>query len=357
MARRLTGGTHVMLGQVVQRQGVRALWFLIPVCFLVASACAPAGDAVLVSGVPVPPTTAPKFFPLTGLPVTDAALAGRPAITVKIENSAASRPQAGLDKADVVVEAVVEGGQTRFLAIFQSTDASQAGPVRSVRPSDPAIVSPFGGIVAYSGGIPRFVSAMKATGLVNVDEDSPGGALLRRRDKVAPHNLYTSTPALYAKAGSAKAPPQFASFLRPDVPYAPVGAVPVLGLTLAIGSATTAGYDWDAVTKTWKRTTDGRAFVVEGGNQVAPTNVIVQFVPYEAVGEVDTTGAPVSEAKVIGTGSAVIFANGTMLAARWSKPSMTAMTAYTDAAGQPIQLPPGRTWVELPALGAVLTTR
>src|SRR5205085_4871111 len=127
--------------------------------------------------------------------------ATRPAVTVKIENSPPSRPQAGLDKADIVFEAVVEGGQTRFLAIFQSADADPAGPVRSVRPSDPAIVSPFGGIAAYSGGIQRFVDAMRATGLKNYDETSGGSAFRRRSDKVAPHNLYTSTPALYAKAG------------------------------------------------------------------------------------------------------------------------------------------------------------
>ena len=325
---------------------------------LVATACSSGGGAQLGPGGKVTTTTAPKFFPLPGLTVVDTAAATRPAITVKIENSPPSRPQAGLDKADVVFEAVVEGGQTRFLAVFQSTDADNAGPVRSVRPSDPAIVGPFGGIVAYSGGIPKFVAAMQASGLKNFDENNAGDAFRRRRDKVAPHNLYTSTAGLYAAAGGGgNPPPKFAEFLKPGEPFAPPGAVPVAHISLGIGQTTAIDYDWSASSGTWLRSTDGRAHSAEGAGQLAPTTVIVQFVNYQPTGEVDTTGAVVSEANLIGSGDAVVFANGTMVKARWSKPSASAMTKWTDLNNAPLALPAGRTWVELPGVGAPLVTR
>jgi hypothetical protein len=333
------------------------------VCLLVlavvATSCS-GGKSASLSGPRHGGTTSPPtFFPLTGQPVTDpsgAANAARPALTVKIENAAAARPQAGLDLADIVFEAVVEGGQTRFLAVFQSTDADSAGPVRSVRPSDPAILTPFGGIVAYSGGIQRFVDAMKATGLKNFDENTAGSAFQRRGDRVAPHNLYTSTSALYSKVSGGSPPPPFATFLKPGEPFAPPEAVPVTHVTLAVGSSTTAEYQWDASSGTWIRSTDGRLHTVESGAQIAPNTVIVQFVTYEPTGEVDTTGAPVSEGRVVGSGDAVIFANGMMVNAKWAKPNAGAMTTWTDAAGTPIALPPGRTWVELPNVGAPLTT-
>lgn len=335
----------------------RALILVLPLA-LIAVACGSSGSAELGSGSKSGVTsTVPKFYPLTGLQVTDPATATRPALTVKIENSPAARPQAGLDAADVVFEAVVEGGQTRFLAMFQSADSDSVGPVRSVRPSDPAIVSPFGGIVAYSGGIQRFVDAMQATGLRNFDETTAGNAFRRRSDKVAPHNLYTSTPALYGKVSGGAPPPPFATFLKPGQAFAPPGATPVSHITLAVGSSTTADYDWDASSGTWKRFTDGRPHTVEGGGQLAATTVIVQYVPYEQTGEVDTTGAPVSEGKVVGTGNAVVFANGLRVDARWSKPNATAMTTWTDASGNPLALPAGHTWVELPNVGAALTTR
>ncbi|MDQ4097599.1 MAG: DUF3048 domain-containing protein [Actinomycetota bacterium] len=326
----------------------------------VAAGCS-GGDSADLSGGGgrEPTTTVPKFFPLTGLQATDAAgaaNAARPAVTVKIENSRASRPQAGLDVADIVFEAVVEGGQTRFLAVFQSTDADPVGPIRSVRPSDPAVVAPFGGIVAYSGGIQRFVDAMRATGLENFDEDNAGDAFVRRSDRSAPHNLYTSTSSLHDKASDGSPPSKFAEFLPPGQAFAPPGAVPVTQITLVVGRTTTAGYQWDPASSTWARSTDGQLHTAESGAQIAPTTVIVQYVPYESTGEVDTTGAPVSEAKVVGSGDAVIFASGVMVNARWSKPNASSMTTWTDVNGAPISLPAGRTWVEMPAAGAALTT-
>ncbi len=301
--------------------------------------------------------TMPAFFPLTGLPTEGAAIAARPAVTVKIENSPASRPQAGLDVADVVFEALVEGGQTRFLAVFQSTDADPVGPIRSVRPADPAVVAPFGGIVAYSGGIDRFEEAMRDTGLTTVDEDNAEGAFQRRRGRRAPHILYTSTQALYEKGSDDGAPPKFADFLAPGEPFNPPGAAPVSGLTLPIGITTTVGYDWDGASGTWQRSTDGRPHAAESGAQLAPTTVIVQYITYEDTGEVDTSGVGVSEAKVVGSGEAVVFAGGSMVPARWSKPNERAMTTWTDAGGAPLSLPPGRTWVELAPAGTPLQTR
>src|SRR5918999_2776448 len=66
----------------------------------------------------------------------------RPAVALKIENSPAARPQSGLENADVVFEERVEGGITRFLAIFHCRDSAHAGPVRSGRFDDPKIVKP-----------------------------------------------------------------------------------------------------------------------------------------------------------------------------------------------------------------------
>ncbi|HSO95040.1 MAG TPA: DUF3048 domain-containing protein, partial [Acidimicrobiia bacterium] len=89
--------------------------------------------------------------PLTGQPDTNGAR-HRPALAVKIENTPDARPQAGLDTADVVYEEQVEGGITRFWAVFNSTRPTTVGPIRSVRAMDPNLLAPLGGIAAYSGG-------------------------------------------------------------------------------------------------------------------------------------------------------------------------------------------------------------
>ena len=338
-------------------RGRRLLALSLPLFLVVATACSKKDDSADVGQGGGPrPTAAPTFFPLTGLQATDAAVANRPAVTVKIENSPQSRPQSGLNKADVVIEAVVEGGQTRFLSVFHSDDADPVGPVRSVRPGDPSVVAPFGGVVAYSGGIPVFVQAMQATGLTNIDENNAGDAFQRRSGRAAPHNLYSSTSALRERADGENPPPKFAEFLKPDQAFAPPGATPVTRIDLAMGRTTSVAYDWDAGSKTWKRSVDGVAHNDESGEQLAPTTVIVQSVTYQETDEVDTSGTAVNEAGVVGSGDAVIFANGMMFNAKWSKPSASAMTTWTDPAGAPVALPAGRTWVELPENATALTT-
>ncbi len=98
-------------------------------------------------------TEGAPLAPLTGLADPSGATKSRPSIAVKIDNAPEARPQSGLDVADIVYEEVVEGGVTRLIAVFHSTAPELAGPVRSVRPMDPDILSAYHGLVAYSGGI------------------------------------------------------------------------------------------------------------------------------------------------------------------------------------------------------------
>jgi len=157
--------------------------------------------------------------------------------------------------------------------------------------------------------------------------------------------------------GGGPAPPVFATFLSPDAPFAPNDGIAVHHFDLAVGSSTIIGYDWDSDLRAWRRSTDGKAHLSEGGGQIAPTTVIVQYITYEATEYFDTTGAPVNEGMVVGTGEAAIFAAGKMVNARWVKANGAAMTTWTDLRGVPLRLPTGRTWIELPAIGAPLVTR
>ena len=86
-------------------------------------------DDQVATPVAPAPTVGPGILPLTGLP---GEVPGHPAAVVKIDNGSRARPQTGLNAADIVVEEEVEGGITRFAAIFHSTP-SIVGPVRSGR--------------------------------------------------------------------------------------------------------------------------------------------------------------------------------------------------------------------------------
>lgn len=288
--------------------------------------------------------------PLTALAPADPALIARPALVVKIDNAPKARPQAGINEADVVVEEGVEGGVTRFAAIFHSADAASVGPVRSARSTDIALSKALGRpLFAYSGANAVFAKLLKESPLVDVGVGVVAAAYHREPGRPAPYNLFSSTAPLFGKATDQPAPSPLFEY------RANGGAVPEAGSEPAVRTqgvwkdriTTTVVYQWDAHTGGFQRTTDGAPHVDAAGKVVAPENVIFQVVRYVDTGLVDRSGAAVPEAELTGEGDAVVLTGGRLVRGRWSKADAGGTTGYTDAAGAPIRLTPGRTWVEL----------
>ena len=318
---------------------------------LALTAACSGGDKGEVGRADRPPATLPAsgVYPLTGVPATDAVKASRPAVAVKIDNIPAARPQAGLDQADVIFEEFTEG-ITRFVVVFHSADAGMVGPVRSVRPADANIVKAFGGPMVFSGGAPAVLDVMRSAGVRQVTENDRD-TLRRRSGRRAPHNLYTNTEAMFRKAGAGSPPPALSPFLRQGQTYGPAGMAPATRLELAPAPGVRAAYQWDTASSTWQRSTDGRPHTLEGGAQLAPKNVIVQYTPYSTF----PADRKVRFPEVVGSGDAVVFVNGTQVRARWTKSSPTTVTTYADTRGTPIPLAPGQTWIHLQEPGSAVT--
>lgn len=284
-------------------------------------------------------TTAIPKAPFTGLPDPTGVSLTRSSVAVKIENTPEARPQSGLDVADIVYEEVVDGGITRFWAVFNSAAPENIGPVRSVRAMDPLVVTPLGGVVVYSGGTDPNVVAIRATGLVWVDEGNAGDAFFREPTRYAPHNLYARSALLWQRGGQPVPPvPQF-SYLDPEARETFTGeAITQFHVNFELGYDVT--YVWDPPAAGWKRfsrTDEPFMAASRVATQVSATNVIVQFVPYAGFGE----------GNLMGTGEAWVFSNGQLVRGTWAKAFFGSVTEFKDAAGSPIRLTPGRTWVEL----------
>ena len=148
-------------------------------------------------------------------------------------------------------------------------------------------------------------------------------------------------------AGQGTPPPAWFTY-RTDPAASPgAGAGPAVGVGYALGGAGSAPveYRWDG--RGYARTQRGTPHTDTNGVQVAPANVVVQFVDYRDSGAVDTAGSSVPEAVVIGDGEAWVFTDGKVVIGRWWKPEPGAPTSFTDAAGQPIGLTPGTTWMAI----------
>lgn len=304
-------------------------------------------------------TTAPTttvlapVAPLTGVP-GDAAVLARTALVVKIDNvDPKARPQAGINQADVVYEERVEGSVTRLLAVFHSWDAAPVGPVRSARTSDLGVLSslhrPY---FAWSGANDFFVARVRQANLADVGYNAATSNYYRAGDRPAPSNLMVkSTADLMALPNEGSSPPPaLFTYRTPDQQPAHLEAVG--GVHISFGSSAGAApveYRWDGTG--WARFQKGTPHVDASGQQVAPPNVIVQFTEYASSGVNDQFGKPIPEAQMVGEGEVWVLTNGGLVVGRWHKPSLDAVTTYTDVDGNPIGLTPGRTWVALPPPG------
>ena len=310
-----------------------------------AAACGGGGDDGESETQQTDEPEAPPIAPLTGLPDPDGAAAGRPALSVKVENHPDARPQQGLEAADVVYEEVVEGEITRFLAVFNSAVPETVGPIRSVRLTDPDIVWPLGGVFAYSGGATPSVEAISQAPVNAIDESAAGDAMFRDnpRGVDVEHTLYGRGQALIDKGGEPVPPPALFTYYAEG--EATVGE-PVASTRIGFIPGYDPTYTYDAASRTWLRSYGFEPFTVGAGVQIAPTNVVVQFTDY-----VGGAGNPTAEGQSVGEGDVWVFTDGKVVRGRWTRPAVEQPAQYVDAAGAPIKLLPGRTWVHLLPIG------
>ncbi|MFM2184458.1 MAG: hypothetical protein RIS55_106 [Actinomycetota bacterium] len=301
------------------------------------------------TGASPQPTTSytPKVYvnaPLTGMPFeegTRPSLNG-PSVACKIDNVHTETLKANINRTDMVYVEMVEGGLTRLVAVWHSDLPTAVGPVRSIRPMDPDIISPLGGIVCYSGGQLKFVTLMRNTNVYNATETSEQthGTFTRAKDREAPKNVIVDASKL-AAAHPELTPPanQFEFTAITEQASAVAAGTPVANFSIYYPSALS---HWVYNGTNFARTQDGIAHKdSESGLQTTATNVVVLNV------QIDRQYGNVPKTTLVGSGTGWVFSKGKQVAVKWSKASQTAPIVLTDADGAPVKLIRGNTWVEL----------
>jgi len=290
--------------------------------------------------------------PLRGT-LIEAGAATNPSIAAKIDNHVGARPQVGLDRTDIVFEELVEGGLTRYVAIWQSDVPEEIGPVRSIRPMDPDIVSPFQGIIAYSGGQPRFVQLMKDSGVYNAihGQRDTADTFYRTPSKRAPHNVLVKAQKVIAAHKDLAAPGQQFGYSDDLASSSAVReGKKIRRIDLVFGAASRPGWGWDETNAVFAREQAGAKDMAASGKRLTATNVVVLRVGI-------STGLGVPKTELVGSGEAWVASGGSLVHATWSKGSRTERIRLVDDTGAAIHLAPGNTWVELvPASGSAKFT-
>ncbi|HZD79863.1 MAG TPA: DUF3048 domain-containing protein [Actinomycetota bacterium] len=333
-------GKAAIAGGVVVTVAVAAVGF-----FSLFPDKAPAFVRTAISGVGLAPDPPPPDCPLTGRPAPHGAIPDRPALAVKVENLPEARPQSGLDRADVVYEEPVEGGITRFIAIFQCSQADRVGPVRSGRTTDPKVLVQYGHpVIGYAGGAPPVVKAIDEAGLIDVNFDVAASAYTRDPDRPAPHNLYTTTKALWKASRTKDGAPDPVFDHAPEIEGRSRRAASV---HLPFSSYSDVIWRWGKKQGAWQRFHGTEPHLLTDGRQVSAANVVVMQVPVSTGSIIDAAGNASPEVSLTGSGRAWVFRDGRVIVGRWRRPALKDVTSFVTRDGSSIALAPGTTWVEL----------
>lgn len=292
----------------------------------------------------------PIVWPLTGMAVAGE-LPNRPAVAIKVENTAAARPQSGLQDADVVWETIVEFEVSRYIAIFHSKYPDEVGPVRSVRPMDMRIVAPLNGVFAYSGGQKGIINEVKkTTSLQALNETSGQAGMWRSKARYAPHNLYATVGDLAELANDKHddTPPTQFEFAATDSDATAVKTgTPATTMNLRMSAAAKPTWVWDADHFAYKRYEGDSKALTADDRHIRATNVVTLEAKQFDSGFNAQNNAPVPDYALTGSGRAWVAAGGKLVEGTWHKKNDSATLTVKDAQGQPILLAPGNTWVEL----------
>lgn len=302
----------------------------------------------LISGDPREPRNFPN--PINGVLYTQSEAKewkDKLPLAVVIENHTDARPQSGLSRADLVYEALAEGGITRFLAVYLSED-TKLGPIRSNRPYFIDWLMEYDAGYAHVGGSPKAQSLVKSLRIADLDQFFIGPPTYERSSsRFAPHNVYTTTAKLRRAASGRgyKGPVNIDSWQFADDEATPsarprkseIGIpYPAFGMNVL--------WRYDAKSNTYLRFNAGVAHKdAETKKQLFAKTVIVQYVKTLP----EESGHGRLKMGTVGSGKVLVFKDGKTIVGKWKKTSRKARTGFFDQEGNEISLNRGKIWVQV----------
>ena len=280
-----------------------------------------------------------------------------------IDDNVQARPQAGFNAASIVYQAPADGGEDRYMMVFQEGDAKVVGPVRSGRPYFVRWAAEFRSAFGHYGGdaktLQQVIPALKGTLLYDMDAlFGAGRAYHRDKRRQAPHNAYTATVLFRTVARQHGAPVAMAQDAATwtFVEDRPTAERPASGsITVPYGRGA-VGYAYDRTTNAYLRSVAGRPQLDAGdGKRVTARNVVVLFMrlSYDPESEPGHRRPVLDQ---IGIGKAIVFRDGAVIRGTWRKDDAGGLTRFFDAAGTEIPLVRGRIFIQVVPSGTKVTT-
>jgi len=310
-------------------------------------------------------------------------LAHRP-LGVMIENHQEARPQSGVSFADVVYEAVAEGGITRFLTVFYCNDAPEVGPVRSARTYFVDFISEYADnpLYAHVGGANASgpadalgqIDSYGWTGYNDLNQFSIGfPTYWRDYDRLGhtvatEHTMYSTTSKLWdvgKQRGLTNVDKNNVSWDKNFIPYtfkedASIDSRgTVSSIHIPFWQDTDYAVDWiyNKTSNLFSRNNGGVPHLdLDTKKQLtAKTLVVLYMAESNANDGYENNIHLLYQDK--GTGKATVFMDGKQIDATWKKPSRTSRTMIYDSSGRPVVFDRGVIWFEIVSTTTQVTVK
>lgn len=276
-------------------------------------------------------------------------------IAVMIDNHNQAWPQAGLNEAYLVYEAIVEGGETRLMALFKGVNLDKIGPVRSARHYFIDYAMENDAIYTHFGWSPQAQSDIAKYGIDNINGITESETTFWRvKDKYSPHNAVTSTEALLKVAKSkgystTSTKESVLNYVTDEVKLE--NGQDAISVTIPHSSLQTVKYEYDEVNKVYKRYARNKAQTDwDTGNSITTKNIIITFCDNYTLDDSENKGR--QGLYNIGTFDGYYITNGKAIKIKCIKTARNLQTVYQDLNGNEIDVNDGNTWIHICPINA-----
>ena len=278
-----------------------------------------------------------------------------------VDDSVQARPQYGFNAASIVYQAPADGGEDRYMLVFQEQQAKRIEPVRSGRMYFVNWAAEYRAAFAHYGGDAKthaWLPVLDGTFIYNIDALRGSRSAFHRDGKrPAPHDGITSTAAVRRLAVKHGAPATISAKVevRPFTDDLPADQRPATASIRIPYNRGATSYTYDKASNTYSRSVAGKAQTDKAdGKRVTARNVVVLFMSLS----VDPDSEPHHHRPLLGqtgSGRALVFHDGHVIRGTWRKRSALVLTRFFDASGNEIPLVRGRIFIQVVEKGTRVT--
>lgn len=256
-----------------------------------------------------------------------------PVYAVVIDNLKSARPHHGINEASIIYEYEVEGGITRYLALFSSFP-TKVGPVRSARVHSAILALENNATYVHAGGGVDVLSRMRSLGVKSVNELAwDGEGFFRDNRRRAPHNLFVNLRELGVESRSERI------VMRPA--FIARRGTSVNNVSIEFNRRHTVSYTYLPQRESYRKIVNGERSRDAQGRQIFARNIIVMYAPYG----IDLFLRPT--ANLIGEGEIDFYSMGQHFEGTWRKQDNNSPIQFFFQDGTEISRVYGQTWIHI----------